>query len=154
MDTEDLKYHSAYSANESEDDDAEDEEWKPRKLAKVPRKTIHRCSCRGWCRNKHCGCRKQGVICSGTSGCDHTKFQNHQQEQDCLGAIEWNQDFEGSFKLEDPTEVVPGLSFFNSICATPNTKIQKETCDMDQVLLRKMALAVSLDVPDIKHIAT
>ena len=94
------------------------------------------------------------MICSGASGCDHTKFQNHQQKQDGLGAIEWNQDFEGSFKLEDPTEVVPGLSFFNSICATPNTKIQKETCDMDQVLLRTMALTVSLDVSDIKHRAT
>ncbi|KAH0504378.1 Disks large-like protein 1 [Microtus ochrogaster] len=47
MDTEDLKYHSAHSAKESEDGDAKDEEWKPRKMAKVPRKTIHGCSCRG-----------------------------------------------------------------------------------------------------------
>lgn len=47
MDIEDLKYHSAHSAKESEDGDAEDEEWKPRKMAQVPRKTIHSCSCRG-----------------------------------------------------------------------------------------------------------
>ncbi|KAM7323559.1 hypothetical protein ACRRTK_017665 [Alexandromys fortis] len=154
VDTEDLKYHSQHSANESEDGDAEYEEWKPRKLAKVPRKTIHRCSCRGWCRKKHCGCKNQGVNCSGACGCDHTKCWNCQQEQDCLGTIERNQDSEGSFKLEDPTEVIPGLSFFNPICATPNTKILKEMCDMDQVLLRKTALAVSLDVPDIKHRAT
>ncbi|ERE73972.1 chromosome-associated kinesin KIF4A-like protein [Cricetulus griseus] len=135
------------SANESEDGDADDEEWKPRKLAKVPRKTMQGCSCRGWCKNRHCGCRKQGVDDTVTCGCDPTKCRNLQKEQDSLGTIEWNQDSEGSFKLEDPTEVTPGLSFFNPVCATPNAKTLKETCDMDQVLLRKTALAVSLDSP-------
>ncbi|EGW10226.1 chromosome-associated kinesin KIF4A [Cricetulus griseus] len=142
------------SANESEDGDADDEEWKPRKLAKVPRKTMQGCSCRGWCKNRHCGCRKQGVDDTVTCGCDPTKCRNLQKEQDSLGTIEWNQDSEGSFKLEDPTEVTPGLSFFNPVCATPNAKTLKETCDMDQVLLRKTALAVSLDPPDIKYRAT
>ncbi|XP_040598555.1 chromosome-associated kinesin KIF4A-like [Mesocricetus auratus] len=150
----DTDYHSENSENESEDGDADDEEWKPRTLAKVPRRTILGCSCRGWCKNRHCGCRKQGMDCSVTCGCDPTKCQNHQQEQSSLGTIEWNQDSEGSFKLEDPTEVTPGRSFFNPVCATPNTKILKGMCDMNQVPLRKTALAVSLDLPDIKHRAT
>ncbi|XP_006991859.1 chromosome-associated kinesin KIF4A-like [Peromyscus maniculatus bairdii] len=154
IDIEYLTYHSEHSANESKDSDAADDEWKPRKLAKVSRKTIPECSCRGWCSNKHCGCRKQGLDCSVACGCDPRKCRNRQQEQDSLGTIEWNQDSESSFKLEDPTEVTPGLSFFNPVCATPNTKILKEMSDMDQVLLRKTALAVSLDLPDTKHRAT
>ncbi|KAL1790902.1 chromosome-associated kinesin KIF4A [Sigmodon hispidus] len=152
MDTENLN-HSEHSTNESEDGDADDdEEWKPRKLAKVSRKTILRCFCRGWCRNKHCGCRKQMLDCSVACGCDPTKCHNRQQEQASI--IEWNQDSESSFKLEDPTEVTPGLSFFSPVCATPNTEILKEMCDRDQVLLRKTALAVSLDLPDVTHRAT
>lgn len=43
--------------------------------------------------------------------------------QDSLGTVEPTQDSEGSFKLEDPTEVTPGLSFFNPVCATPNSKV-------------------------------
>ena len=43
--------------------------------------------------------------------------------QDSLGTIERTQDSEGSFKLEDPTEVTPGMSFFNPVCATPNSKV-------------------------------
>lgn len=103
MDTEDLKHHSARSAKESED-----EEWKPRKMAKVPRKTIHGCSCRGAC------------------GCDHTKCWNSQQEQDSLSTIEWNQDSEGFFKVEDPTEMMLGLSFLDPMHVTPSTRILKE----------------------------
>ncbi|XP_031211753.1 chromosome-associated kinesin KIF4A-like [Mastomys coucha] len=155
MDIDDLKYHSEHSVSESEDSDGNDKEWKPRKLAKVSRKTIQGCSCKGWCRNRHCGCRKQGVDCGVACGCDPTKCRNRQQEeQESLGTVEWNQDSEGSFKLDDPTEVTPGLSFFNPVCATPNTKLLKEMCDMDQALLRTSDLAVSLDFPDIKHRGT
>ncbi|XP_021058289.1 chromosome-associated kinesin KIF4A-like [Mus pahari] len=155
MDFDDVKYHSEHSVSESEDSDGNDKEWKPRKLAKVSRKTIQGCSCKGWCRNKHCGCRKQGVDCCVACGCDPTKCRNRQQEQqESLGTVEWNQDSEGSFKLDDPTEVTPGLSFFNPVCATPNTKLLKEMCDMDQALFRETDLAVSLDLPDIKHRAT
>lgn len=88
-------------------------------------------------------------------GCDPTMCWNHQQEQDSLGGIiEWKQDAEGSFKLEDPTEVTLGLNFFNPVCATPSTKILKEMCGIDQVLFRKTALALSLALPDTKHRAT
>lgn len=40
-----------------------------------------------------------------------------------MGTVERTQDSEGSFKLEDPTEVTPGLAFFNPVCATPNSKV-------------------------------
>lgn len=43
--------------------------------------------------------------------------------QDSSGSVERAQDSEGSFKLEDPTEVTPGLSFFHPVCATPNSKV-------------------------------
>eukprot|EP00069_Balaena_mysticetus_P014114 bmy_08450T0 len=74
---------------------------------------------------------------------------------DSLGTVERTRDSEGSFKLEDPTEVTPGLSFFNPVCATPNSKILKEMCDVEQVLLNNTAPgASSLGLPESKHVAT
>nr|XP_003412731.2 chromosome-associated kinesin KIF4A [Loxodonta africana] len=160
MDIEDLKYCSEHSANEHEDDDGDDddendEEWKPEKLVKVSRKNIQGCSCKGWCGNKQCGCRKQKSDCGVDCSCDPTKCRNRKQGKDSLGTVERTQDSEGSFKLEDPTEVTPGLSFFNPVCATPNSKILKEMCDVQQVPLKKMTLAPSsFDLPESKHVAT
>ncbi|KAG8508179.1 Chromosome-associated kinesin KIF4A, partial [Galemys pyrenaicus] len=160
MDIEDLKYYSEHSVNEPEDgdgdsDDGDDEEWKPTKLVKVSKKNIQGCSCKGWCGNKQCGCRRQKSDCGVDCSCDPTKCRNRQQIKDSLGTVEGTQDSEGSFKLEDPTEVTPGLSFFNPVCATPNSKILKEMCDVDQVLLKKMSPpASSLDFPESKHMAT
>ncbi|XP_013009167.1 chromosome-associated kinesin KIF4A [Cavia porcellus] len=160
MDIEDLKYYSELSVNEHEDDDGygddrDDEEWKPSKLIKMSRKNIQGCSCKGWCGNKQCGCRKQKSDCGVTCCCDPTKCRNRQQGQDSLGTVERTQDSEGSFKLEDPTEVTPGLSFFNPVCATPNSKILKEMCDVDQMLSQKNAPALSsFDLAEFKHSAT
>ncbi|KAM6143493.1 chromosome-associated kinesin KIF4A [Erethizon dorsatum] len=160
MDIEDLKYYSEHSVNEHEDDDGygdngDDEEWKPSKLIKVSRKNTQGCSCKGWCGNKQCGCRKQKSDCGVACSCDPTKCRNRQQGQDSLGTVERTQDSEGSFKLEDPTEVTPGSSFFNPVCATPNSKILKEMCDVGQVLSKKTAPALSsFDLPESKHTAT
>uniref|UniRef100_A0A2K5UC42 Kinesin family member 4B n=1 Tax=Macaca fascicularis TaxID=9541 RepID=A0A2K5UC42_MACFA len=162
MDIEDLKYCSEHSVNDHEDgdgdgdsDEGDDEEWKPTKLVKVSRKNIQGCSCKGWCGNKQCGCRKQKSDCGVDCSCDPTKCRNRQQGKDGLGNVEWTQDSEGSFKLEDPTEVTPGLSFFNPVCATPNSKILKEMCDMEEVLSKKTAPAPSsFDLPELKHGAT
>ncbi|KAL4844015.1 hypothetical protein H8958_004277 [Nasalis larvatus] len=162
MDIEDLKYCSEHSVNEHEDgdgdgddDEGDDEEWKPTKLVKVSRKNIQGCSCKGWCGNKHCGCRKQKSDCGVDCCCDPTKCRNRQQGKDSLGTVERTQDSEGSFKLEDPTEVTPGLSFFNPVCATPNSKILKEMCDVEQVPSKKTPPAPSLfDLPELKHVAT
>ncbi|KAL4695428.1 hypothetical protein H8959_000523 [Pygathrix nigripes] len=162
MDIEDLKYCPEHSVNEHEDgdgdgddDEGDDEEWKPTKLVKVSRKNIQGCSCKGWCGNKHCGCRKQKSDCGVDCCCDPTKCRNRQQGKDSLGTVERTQDSEGSFKLEDPTEVTPGLSFFNPVCATPNSKILKEMCDVEQVPSKKTPPAPSLfDLPELKHVAT
>lgn len=43
--------------------------------------------------------------------------------QDSLGSAEQTQDSESTIKLEDPTEVTPGLSFFSSICATTTSNV-------------------------------
>nr|AAD05492.2 kinesin superfamily motor KIF4 [Homo sapiens] len=160
MDIEDLKYCSEHSVNEHEDgdgddDEGDDEEWKPTKLVNVSRKNIQGCSCKGWCGNKQCGCRKQKSDCGVDCCCDPTKCRNRQQGKDSLGTVERTQDSESSFKLEDPTEVTPGLSFFNPVCATPNSKILKEMCDVEQVLSKKTPPAPSpFDLPELKHVAT
>nr|XP_044996614.1 chromosome-associated kinesin KIF4A isoform X2 [Jaculus jaculus] len=161
LDNEDVKYYSEHSVTEHEDgdsdgygDDGDDEEWKPTKLVKVSRKNIQGCSCKGWCGNKQCGCRRQNSDCNVACSCDPTKCRNRQQGQDSLGTVEWTQDSENSFKLEDPTEVNPGSSFFNPVCATPSSKILKELCDTDQIPLRKIALMPSFDHQEPKHIAT
>lgn len=87
--------------------------------------------------------------------CDSTKCRNRQQDKDSLSTVERTQDSEGSFKLEDPTEVTPGLSFFNPVCATPNSKILKEMCDVEQVLLKKTTPAASsFGLLELKHVAT
>uniref|UniRef100_A0A2K6TB05 Kinesin motor domain-containing protein n=1 Tax=Saimiri boliviensis boliviensis TaxID=39432 RepID=A0A2K6TB05_SAIBB len=130
MDIEDLNYCSEHSVNEHDDgdgdgDEGDDEEWKPTKLVKVSRKNIQGCCCKGWCGNKQCGYRKQKSGCGVDCSCDP-------QGKDSLCTVERTQDSKGSFKLEDPTEVTPGLSFFNPVCATPNSKILKEMCDMKQ----------------------
>uniref|UniRef100_A0A2K5C603 Kinesin motor domain-containing protein n=1 Tax=Aotus nancymaae TaxID=37293 RepID=A0A2K5C603_AOTNA len=159
MDIEDLKYCSEHSVNEHEDgdgdsDEGDDEEWKPTKLVKVSRKNIQGCSCKGWCGNKQCGCRKQKSDCGVDCSCDPAKCRNRQQGKDSLSTVEWTQDSEASFKLEDPTEVTPGLSFFNPVCATPNSKILKEMCDVKQVLSKKTAPPPSpFDLPELKHVA-
>ncbi|XP_016068397.1 PREDICTED: chromosome-associated kinesin KIF4A-like [Miniopterus natalensis] len=154
IDIEDLRC-SEHSVSEPEDSDAgDDEEWKPTKLFKMSKKNIHRCSCKGWCGNKQCGCRRQKSNCCVDCSCDPTKCRNHQQDKGSLDTAEQTQDSEGSFKLEDPTEVTPGLSFFNPICATPNSKILKEACEMEQVLLKTTPAASSLGLSELKQVAT
>lgn len=157
MDIEDLKYTSENSVNEPEDSDGDnrdDEEWKPTKLVKVSKKTVHGCSCKGWCGNKQCGCRRQKSNCGVDCSCEPTKCRNRQQGQDGSGTVERAQDSEGSFKLEDPTEVTPGLSFFNPVCATPNSKILREMSDVDEVLLNPAPAPSSLGLPGLKPAAT
>lgn len=37
------------------------------------------CSCKGWCGNKQCGCRRQKLDCGVDCSCDPTKCRNRQQ---------------------------------------------------------------------------
>nr|XP_048273597.1 chromosome-associated kinesin KIF4A isoform X1 [Myodes glareolus] len=152
LDIEELQYYSEHSVTEQENDsdDCADEEWIPTKLVKVSRKNTQGCSCKGWCGNKQCGCRKQRSDCNVACSCDPTKCRNRQQSQDNLDATELTQDSESSFKLEDPTEVTSGLSFFNPVCTTPSSKILKEIYDADQVLLGRPAFVPSSDHPELR----
>ncbi|KAK7804507.1 hypothetical protein U0070_013453, partial [Myodes glareolus] len=152
LDIEELQYYSEHSVTEQENDsdDCADEEWIPTKLVKVSRKNTQGCSCKGWCGNKQCGCRKQRSDCNVACSCDPTKCRNRQQSQDNLDATELTQDSESSFKLEDPTEVTSGLSFFNPVCTTPSSKILKEIYDADQVLLGRPAFVSSSDHPELR----
>ncbi|XP_036267335.1 chromosome-associated kinesin KIF4A isoform X2 [Pipistrellus kuhlii] len=157
MDIDDLKYYSEHSVNEPEDgdiDDGDDEEWKPTKLLKIPKRNAQVCSCKGWCGNKQCGCRRQKLNCGVDCSCDPTKCRNRQQDKESLGTVERTQDSEGSFQLEDPTEVTPGLSFFNPVCATPSSKILKDMCEVKQVLFKTSSDTSSLGLPELKHVAT
>lgn len=159
MDVEDLKYNPEYSVNEPEVNDLEtdnDEEWTPSKLVKVSKKSIQVCFCKGWCGNRQCGCRKQKLDCGVDCSCDSTKCRNRQQSKDSLGSAEQTQDSESTIKLEDPTEVTPGLSFFSSICATTTSNNLKEMCDVEeQSLLKKTAPAASyIDLPESKNTGT
>lgn len=152
LDIEELRYYSEPSMTEQENnsDDCADEEWIPTKLVKVSRKNTQGCSCKGWCGNKQCRCRKQRSDCNVACSCDPTKCRNRQQSQDNLDATEQTQDSESSFKLEDPTEVTSGLSFFNPVCITPSSKILKEIHDEDQVLLGRPAFVSSSDHPELR----
>ncbi|XP_066106128.1 chromosome-associated kinesin KIF4A isoform X1 [Saccopteryx bilineata] len=157
MDIEELKYSSEHSVNEPEDgdmDDGDDEDWKPTKVFKMSKKTIQGCSCKGYCGNKQCGCRRQKSNCAVECNCDATKCRNRQQDKDSSGTTERSRDSEGSFNLEDPTEVTPGRSFFKPVCATPNSKILREMGDMQQALLTTQPGASSLGLPELDHAAT
>lgn len=156
MDVEDLKYGSEHSVSEPEDgeiDAGDDEEWKPTKLFKMSKRTIQGCSCKGWCGNKHCGCRRQTSDCGVDCSCDPTKCRNRQQDKDSLDTVERTQDSEGSFTLEDPTEVTPGLSFFSPVCATPNRRMLEELCEVKQVLWKTTLATSSPGLPELKHVA-
>ncbi|CAK6446558.1 unnamed protein product [Pipistrellus nathusii] len=154
MEVEDLKYCSEHSVSEPEDGDIEagdDEEWKPTKLFKKSKRTTQGCSCKGWCGNKHCGCRRQTSNCGVDCSCDPSKCRNRQQGRDSLDTVERTQDSEGSFTLEDPTEVTPGLSFFSPVCATPNSRILEELSEVKQVLWKTTLADASLGLPEPKR---
>ncbi|XP_074910217.1 chromosome-associated kinesin KIF4A isoform X3 [Buteo buteo] len=57
-------------------------------------------------------------------------------------------DSEGSFKLEDPTEVTAGETFFQPVCITPTTKVLKEITDQDMFVKKPSAAAASLLMRD------
>ena len=48
-------------------------------------KPVLQCSCKGWCGNKQCGCRKQKLDCGADCSCDATKCRNRQQ--DMVGSV-------------------------------------------------------------------
>uniref|UniRef100_A0A8C0HQG9 Kinesin family member 4A n=1 Tax=Buteo japonicus TaxID=224669 RepID=A0A8C0HQG9_9AVES len=128
----------------------EDADWVPVKAIKGAKKSIMGCSCKGWCGNRQCGCRKQKVGCTEGCSCDSAKCRN--RDPGSLGTLnissDQTRDSEGSFKLEDPTEVTAGETFFQPVCITPTTKVLKEITDQDMFVKKPSAAAASLLMRD------
>lgn len=50
-------------------------------------------------------------------------LQKNSVPQNATVCEDQTRDSEGSFKLEDPTEVNPGETFFQPVCVTPTAKV-------------------------------
>ncbi|XP_025922098.1 chromosome-associated kinesin KIF4A isoform X6 [Apteryx rowi] len=143
MDVEELFSDSGESGGE-----LEDAEWVPVKAVKGAKRSMMGCSCKGRCGNRQCGCRRQKAGCTGGCGCDSTKCRNRDPGfPDATLCEDQTRDSEGSFKLEDPTEVTAGETFFQPVCITPTTKVLKDITDQD-VFIKKPNTAASLIVRD------
>ncbi|XP_074134261.1 chromosome-associated kinesin KIF4A isoform X2 [Sminthopsis crassicaudata] len=77
VEVEDLKSTTEPSGSEA-DCDEDDDEWKPKKSVKISRKNVQGCTCKGWCGNKQCGCRKQKMDCGADCICDPAKCRNRE----------------------------------------------------------------------------
>ncbi|NXG73574.1 KIF4 protein, partial [Baryphthengus martii] len=142
MDVEELFSESEESGGETEDAD-----WVPVKAVKGAKKNVMGCSCKGRCGNKRCGCRKQKMGCTDGCSCDLAKCRNRDAGfADATLDVDQTRDSEGSFKLEDPTEVTAGETFFQPVRVTP-TKVLKDITDQD-TFLKKPSAAASLLLRD------
>uniref|UniRef100_A0A8B9V217 Kinesin family member 4A n=1 Tax=Anas zonorhyncha TaxID=75864 RepID=A0A8B9V217_9AVES len=104
------------------------------------------CCCKGRCGNKQCGCRKRKVGCTGGCNCDPTKCRN--RDPGFPVSSDQTRDSEGSFKLEDPTEVTPGETFFQPVCITPTAKVLKDITDQEMFLKKPSTAAPVLDMDE------
>ncbi|NXL34553.1 KIF4 protein, partial [Glaucidium brasilianum] len=144
VDVEELFSDSGESGGEMED-----AEWVPVKAVKGAKKSMMGCSCKGRCGNRQCGCRKQKVGCTQRCSCDSAKCRNREcGVQDAVLCEDQTRDLEGSFKLEDPTEVTAGETFFQPVCVTPTTKVLQVITDQDIFVKKPSAAAASLLVRD------
>nr|XP_014424306.1 chromosome-associated kinesin KIF4A isoform X1 [Pelodiscus sinensis] len=145
MDVEELFSESEESGGEMEDAD-----WVPIKAVKGSKKSLSGCSCRGRCGNRQCGCRKQKLGCTAGCNCEPTKCRNRDSGTlDGCMSEDQTRDSGGSFKLEDPTEVTAGETFFEPICITPTKKVLKEITEQD-VFVKKATTAALLISGDVE----
>ncbi|XP_027580754.1 chromosome-associated kinesin KIF4A isoform X1 [Pipra filicauda] len=110
----------------SDSGDLEDADWIPAKAARGAKKSLTGCSCRGRCGNRQCGCRRQKVGCSSGCSCDQATCRNRDHALEATTCEDPQRDSEGSLKLEDPTMVKAGESFFQPLCVTPTTKVLQD----------------------------
>ncbi|NXT77867.1 KIF4 protein, partial [Zapornia atra] len=128
--------------------EVKDAEWVPVKAVKGPKKSVVGCSCKGRCWNRQCGCRKQKMGCTEGCSCDPATCRNRDASfPNATLCQDQTRDSEGSFKLEDPTEVSAGETFFQPVCITPTTKVLKDITDQD-VFGKKPGPAPSLLLRD------
>ncbi|XP_042663280.1 chromosome-associated kinesin KIF4A isoform X2 [Tyto alba] len=146
--TPEVDVEELFSDSEESGRETEDAEWVPVKAVKGAKKSMMGCSCKGRCGNRQCGCRKQKVGCTDRCSCDLAKCRNRDSGLlDATLCEDQTGNSEGSFKLEDPTEVTAGETFFQPVCVTPTTKVLKDITDQD-VLMKKSSTAASLLVRD------
>uniref|UniRef100_A0A8C0ECP5 Kinesin family member 4A n=1 Tax=Bubo bubo TaxID=30461 RepID=A0A8C0ECP5_BUBBB len=139
VDVEELFSDSGESGGEMEDAD-----WVPVKAVKGAKKSMMGCSCKGRCGNRQCGCRKQKVGCTERCSCDSAKCRNRDPGvRDAMLCEDQPRDSEGSFKLEDPTEVTAGETFFQPVCVTPTAKVLKDITDQDMFMKKPSAAAAA-----------
>uniref|UniRef100_A0A8C5TGB0 Kinesin family member 4A n=1 Tax=Malurus cyaneus samueli TaxID=2593467 RepID=A0A8C5TGB0_9PASS len=127
----------------SDSGDLEDSEWLPGKAGRGARKNLMGCSCKGRCGNRQCGCRKQKLGCTDGCSCSPATCRNRDRGLETTTCEEHKRDSEGSLKLEDPTEVKAGESFFQPVCVTPTTKVLQDITEQE-VLLKIPSTAASL----------
>ncbi|XP_051486627.1 chromosome-associated kinesin KIF4A isoform X1 [Apus apus] len=146
--TPEMHVEELFSDSGESEGEAEDADWVPVKPVKGTKKNMMKCSCKGCCGNRQCGCRKQKVGCTEGCSCDSAKCRNRDPNfQDATLGEDQTRDSEGSFKLEDPTEVTAGETFFEPVCVTPTAKVLKDITDQG-VFLKKPNSAASLLVGD------
>ncbi|KAM9600342.1 chromosome-associated kinesin KIF4A isoform 1-T1 [Morphnus guianensis] len=146
--TPEMNVEELFSDSEESGAEMEDADWVPVKAVKGAKKSMMGCSCKGWCGNRQCGCRRQKVGCTEGCSCDSSKCRNRDPGfPDATLCEDQTRDSEGSFKLEDPTEVTAGETFFQPVCITPTTKVLKEITDQD-MFVKKPSTAASLLVRD------
>ncbi|XP_074910218.1 chromosome-associated kinesin KIF4A isoform X4 [Buteo buteo] len=147
--TPEMNVEELFSDSEESGAEMEDADWVPVKAIKGAKKSMMGCSCKGWCGNRQCGCRKQKVGCTEGCSCDSAKCRNRDPGfPDATLCEDQTRDSEGSFKLEDPTEVTAGETFFQPVCITPTTKVLKEITDQDMFVKKPSAAAASLLMRD------
>ncbi|KAG8008289.1 Chromosome-associated kinesin KIF4 [Nibea albiflora] len=133
----------------SEDENDEEDEWRPekaekgRRISKKPKATG--CACKGRCINKQCRCRKGKMTCGENCQCDHEKCRNMESQVPAEDVSQTDNLSADSGSLQDLTSVSPDNStFFKPPSCTPTKKVLKEIGDMghsaDLKLVRKPLL--------------
>ncbi|XP_038603909.1 chromosome-associated kinesin KIF4A [Tachyglossus aculeatus] len=120
-------------------DSEDDADWKPRRAARAAKRSTAGCSCKGWCRNKQCGCRKQKANCNHHCSCDAARCRNREAENSSSSPESTTfpeplPDPEISLNLEGPLDVSGRASFFNPPFVTPNSKLLQEMTVLGQGL--------------------
>ncbi|KAM4878385.1 chromosome-associated kinesin KIF4A [Sylvia borin] len=119
-----------------------DSDCLPEKAGKRAKKNQMRCSCKGHCINRQCGCKRQKLPCTDNCNCIAATCKNRKWRLET--PCENKRDSEGSLKLEDPTEVKAEGSFFQPVCVTPTSKVLQELMDQEMLMDRPGTSAASM----------
>ncbi|XP_078268131.1 chromosome-associated kinesin KIF4-like [Rhinoraja longicauda] len=119
------------SNSDSDSDSASvDNDWIPQKV-KGNKKANLGCSCKGRCANKQCKCMKNKSDCGDHCKCVASQCQNRlNMTQDVFNENE----LDGSFKLDDPTE--SESCFFEPLSVGSADKVLTDISDLGQTKLK------------------